>query len=102
MSSIDAGTETVTEIRESITATHQTAETRFVDGGRRALRIPPLWSPGPPPLLMLQHFRGNLDAWDPALTDALARECEVILVDYPGVSSSSGAFGPTIADRPAT
>jgi hypothetical protein len=22
------------------------------------------------PLVMLQHFRGNLDNWDPALTDA--------------------------------
>ena len=24
------------------------------------------------PLVMLQHFRGNLDNWDPALIDALA------------------------------
>jgi pimeloyl-ACP methyl ester carboxylesterase len=47
---------------------------------------------------MLQHFRGNLDNWDPALTDALAGGREVILVDYPGVGSSSGEFGPTIAD----
>jgi pimeloyl-ACP methyl ester carboxylesterase len=37
------------------------------------------------PLVMLQHFRGNLDSWDPALTDALAAEREVILVDYPRV-----------------
>ena len=50
------------------------------------------------PLVTLQHFRGNLDNWDPALTDALASEREVILVDYPGAGSSSGAFGPTIAD----
>jgi pimeloyl-ACP methyl ester carboxylesterase len=47
---------------------------------------------------MLQHFRGNLDNWDPALTGALAAEREVILVDYPGVGSSSGEFGPTISD----
>ena len=25
-----------------------------------------------PPLLLLQHFRGNLDNWDPALIEALA------------------------------
>ena len=50
------------------------------------------------PLVMLQHFRGNLDNWDPALTDALAPEREVILVDYPGVGSSGGGFGPTVAD----
>jgi hypothetical protein len=42
-------------------------------------------TPGATLLLMLQHFRGNLDNWDPALTDALARERELILVDYPGV-----------------
>ena len=48
--------------------------------------------------MMLQHFRGNLDNWDPALTDALASEREVILVDYPGVGSSRGEFGPSIAD----
>jgi pimeloyl-ACP methyl ester carboxylesterase len=47
---------------------------------------------------MLQHFRGNLDNWDPALTDALAEGREVILVDYAGAGSSSGAFGPTIGD----
>lgn len=45
---------------------------------------------GLPPLVLLQHFRGNLDNWDFALTDALAAEHEVILVDYPGVGSSTG------------
>jgi pimeloyl-ACP methyl ester carboxylesterase len=47
---------------------------------------------------MLQHFRGNLDNWDPALTAALASEREVILVDYPGVGASPGEVGPTMAD----
>jgi pimeloyl-ACP methyl ester carboxylesterase len=28
---------------------------------------------GTPALVLLQHFRGNLDNWDPALVDALAR-----------------------------
>jgi pimeloyl-ACP methyl ester carboxylesterase len=49
------------------------------------------------PLVMLQHFRGNLDNWDPALTDALAAEREVVLVDYPGVGSSTGEPSHTIA-----
>jgi pimeloyl-ACP methyl ester carboxylesterase len=39
---------------------------------------------------LLQHFRGNLDNWDPALTDALAAQREVMLVDYAGVGSSTG------------
>ena len=29
-------------------------------------------SGGGVPLVLLQHFRGNLDNWDPALLDALA------------------------------
>jgi pimeloyl-ACP methyl ester carboxylesterase len=49
------------------------------------------------PLVLLQHFRGNLDNWDPALTDALATEREVILVDYPGVGSSTGEPTASIA-----
>ena len=94
MSSIDMTIESSTVV----TATHQSAETRFrdADGVRFAFRR--FGRSGATPLVMLQHFRGNLDSWDPALTDALAGEREVILVDYPGVSSSSGAFGPTIAD----
>jgi pimeloyl-ACP methyl ester carboxylesterase len=42
------------------------------------------------PLLFLQHFRGNLDNWDPDLVDAIAEQREVILVDYAGVGGSSG------------
>ena len=49
-------------------------------------------------LLVLQHLRGNPDNWDPALTDALASEREVILVDYPGVGSSTGEPSSTIAE----
>jgi pimeloyl-ACP methyl ester carboxylesterase len=50
------------------------------------------------PLLMLQHFRGNIDNWDPAFIDALAAEREVILVDYAGVSSSTGLPAHTVAE----
>jgi hypothetical protein len=35
-------------------------------------------SPAELPLVMLQHFRGNMDNWDRALTDALAAEREVM------------------------
>ena len=43
-----------------------------------------------PALVMLQHFRGNLDNWDPALVDRLAQDREVILVDNRGVGGSTG------------
>jgi pimeloyl-ACP methyl ester carboxylesterase len=43
-----------------------------------------------PPLVCLQHFRGNLDFWDPTLVDRIAREREVILLANRGVGASSG------------
>jgi pimeloyl-ACP methyl ester carboxylesterase len=46
---------------------------------------------------MLQHFRGNLDRWDRARTDALAAERVGILVDYAGVGSSTREPSHTIA-----
>lgn len=47
-------------------------------------------SSGTVPLVCLQHFRGNLDNWDPLLVDTLAENREVILVDNTGVGLSSG------------
>jgi pimeloyl-ACP methyl ester carboxylesterase len=51
-----------------------------------------------PPLLCLQHFRGNLDNWDPVLVDHIAREREVILLDNRGVGASSGAVPDNVED----
>jgi pimeloyl-ACP methyl ester carboxylesterase len=48
------------------------------------------------PLVTLQHFRGNLDNWDPALIDALARHRRVISFDNRGVAASSGVTPRTI------
>src|SRR4029450_10451596 len=94
MRASDALSETPAEL----TTTHQTAETRFVDAGGVRFAFRRFGHRGATPLVMLQHFRGNLDNWDPALTDELADEREVILVDYPGAGSSSGEFGPTMTD----
>ncbi len=42
------------------------------------------------PLVLLQHFRGNLDSWDPALIDELAAARRVIAFDNAGVGGSTG------------
>jgi pimeloyl-ACP methyl ester carboxylesterase len=49
------------------------------------------------PVIALQHFRGNLDNWDPALIDALAARRRVITFDNRGVGASSGKTPNTIA-----
>ena len=48
------------------------------------------------PVVFLQHFRGNLDNWDPALIDDIAAQREVILVDNSGVGLSTGATPHTV------
>jgi pimeloyl-ACP methyl ester carboxylesterase len=53
---------------------------------------------GPVPLVLLQHFRGNLDNWDPALIDALATSRHVVTFDNVGVGASSGTTPNTIEE----
>ena len=48
------------------------------------------------PLILLQHFRGNLDNWDPALVDALGAERRVVAFDNVGVAATSGRTPSTI------
>jgi len=48
------------------------------------------------PLLFLQHFRGTLDNWDPAVTDPLASGREVILFESAGVGRSTGTVPKTV------
>src|SRR6201993_3920064 len=70
--------------------THNTAPTRFVetDGIRFAYRR--FGNPSGTPIVLLQHFMGNLDNYDPGITDALAEGREVILTDNAGVGLSTG------------
>ena len=51
---------------------------------------------GDVPLVLLQHFRGNLDNWDPALIDALAADRPVVTFDNVGVGATSGTTPATI------
>src|SRR3954453_5711122 len=53
-------------------------------------------APDAPPLVHLQHFRGTLDNWDPALVDGLAETRELVLFDNAGVGASSGATPRTM------
>ena len=48
------------------------------------------------PLVLLQHFRGNLDNWDPALVDALAADRRVVTFDNLGVGATTGKTPNTV------
>ena len=80
------------------TQTALTVPTRFVeaDGIRFAYRR---WGrPGGTPLVFLNYFSGNLDDWDPKVTDGLAADYDVILFDNAGVASSGGETPGTFAE----
>jgi pimeloyl-ACP methyl ester carboxylesterase len=51
---------------------------------------------GEVPLVLLQHFRGNLDNWDPALIDDLAAGRRVVTFDNRGVGGTTGMTPSTI------
>jgi pimeloyl-ACP methyl ester carboxylesterase len=70
--------------------THQTAPTQFVEANGIRFAYRRFGKPGDVPLVLNQHFTGTMDHWDPAVTDGLAKEREVILFNNAGVSSSSG------------
>src|ERR1700739_4161943 len=69
---------------------HQTAPTQFVEANGIRFAYRRFGKTGGVALVFNQHFRGTMDYWDPAVTDGLAKNREVILFNNAGVSSSSG------------
>ena len=43
------------------------------------------------PLILLQHFTGTMDYWDPAVVNGLAKERPVVVFNNTGVGKTSGA-----------
>jgi pimeloyl-ACP methyl ester carboxylesterase len=70
--------------------THLTAPTQFVEANGIRFGYRRFGETGSVPLIFNQHFCGTMDYWDPAVTDGLAKNREVILFDNAGISSSSG------------
>jgi len=78
-----------------------TAPTQFIKTGLQTYAYRRFGGGAAPPLVLLQHFTGTLDNWDPAVTDPLARSREVILFESAGVGRSTGEVPPTIAGMAA-
>src|SRR5882672_10296804 len=78
--------------------THQTAPTQFVEANGIRFAYRRFGNAAGIPLVFNQHFTGTMDHWDPAVTDGLAKEREVILFNNAGVSSSSGEVPTTVED----
>ena len=77
------------------THSHQTAPTQFVETNGIRFAYRRFGKSGGVPIVFNQHYTGTMDYWDPAVTDGLARDREVILFNNAGVSSSSGEVPAT-------
>jgi pimeloyl-ACP methyl ester carboxylesterase len=77
--------------------THHTAPTQFVEAKGILFAYRRFGKKEGVPLVFNPHILGNLDSWDPSVTDGLALGREVILFDNAGVASSSGEVPQTFA-----
>ena len=80
---------------------HQTAPTQFVEANGIRFAYRRFGKTGGVALVFNQHFRGTMDYWDPAVTDGLAKNREVILFNNAGVSSSSGQVPTSVQEMAA-
>jgi pimeloyl-ACP methyl ester carboxylesterase len=76
--------------------THMTAPTQFVEENGIRFAYRRFGIEAGVPLLFMQHFRGGMDNWDPAVTDGFASGRPVILFNNAGVASTSGKTPNTI------
>jgi len=70
--------------------TLQTAPTLYVDAQGIRFAYRQMGPESGMPLVLLQHFSGNIDSWDPAVVNGLAGERPVIVFDNAGVGRSTG------------
>jgi alpha-beta hydrolase superfamily lysophospholipase len=75
----------------------ETTPTRFVSVGEMRFAYRRFGNPSGIPLVLLQHYRGSMDNWDPALLNEFAKDRTVITFDNAGVGFSSGEVPDTVA-----
>jgi pimeloyl-ACP methyl ester carboxylesterase len=91
--------------------THRTAPTRYVEAngtrfayrrfGRNSGQNTGPDSGKTVPLVFNTHLNGTMDHWDPAVTDGIAQDREVILFDNAGISSTSGEVLTSVEEMAA-
>lgn len=78
--------------------THETVPTSFIDVKGTKFAYRSFGQKEGVPIILLQHFTGTMDNWDPAVTNELAKKYPVILFDNKGIGSSDGDTPETVAE----
>jgi pimeloyl-ACP methyl ester carboxylesterase len=78
--------------------THTNAPTQFIDAAGIRFAFRRFGKQTGIPLVLLQHFTGNLDNWDPAVLDGFAKDREIIIFNNRGIASTDGVVPTTYAE----
>jgi len=78
--------------------THETVPTQFVEANGIRYAYRRFGKRGTIPLLLQGYFNSNMDGWDPDVTNGLAADHEVILLDNAGDGASGGKTPPTVVE----
>jgi pimeloyl-ACP methyl ester carboxylesterase len=90
--------ETMENILEAEKFTHKTAPTKSISVNGSDFTYRSFGKEEGIPVLFLQHFTGNMDNWDPEVTNAIASNYPVILFNNRGVGSSKGTTPDNVSE----
>ena len=86
------------KVMKDMALTQQTAPTLYVQAKGINFAYRRFGISSKIPLIFFQHFIGNLDDWDPAITNEIAKTRQVILFNNTGVASSTGTTPDNVAE----
>ncbi|MBY3597864.1 alpha/beta fold hydrolase [Rhizobium bangladeshense] len=79
----------------------ETAPTEYLETGGIRFAYRRLGPDTGTPLILLQHFTGTIDSWDPAVVNGLATDRNIIVFDNAGVGASSGTVPDNVGQQAA-
>jgi pimeloyl-ACP methyl ester carboxylesterase len=87
--------------RKEDAMTLETATTEYLPVGDARFAFRRLGPATGTPLILLQHFTGTIDGWDPAVANGLAETRPIIAFDNLGVGGSTGRTPDTVEQMAA-
>ncbi len=74
----------------------ETTATKYIEANGVKFSYRTLGPKSGTPLVFLQHFTGNMDAWDPAVVNAFAKTRPVIVFNNRGVGATDGVVANNV------